>query len=121
MRTKIQAMAVAAALLTGFGAISVFSQEDHGKMGKMAGKKMSHDEMMAKMEKMSTEDKAAMIDKMPVKDKKAAMKTSGMDVSKMSAKEKAEMFDKMPMDQQMTMMSAKESKNGKMGKHTSDK
>ena len=105
MRTKLQAIVVATGLLASLVTVSVLGQtEDHSKMGKMSGTKMSHDEMVAKIDKMSPDDKAAMIDKMSVKDKKAAMKTSGKAMSKMSAKEKADMFDNMPTDKKMTMM-----------------
>lgn len=105
MHKKILIIAAATGLLAGLATVSVFAQTaDHSKMGKMSGTQMSHDDMMAKMDKMSKDDKAALIDKMSVKDKKSAMKTSGHDVSKMSADEKADMFDKMPMDKKMAMM-----------------
>ena len=120
MRTNIQALVVLTGLLASSATLPAFGQTaDHSKMGNMSGTKMSHDEMIAKMDKMSKGDKAALIDKMSVKDKKAAMKTSGQDVSKMSAQDKADMFDKMPMDKKMTMMMAAGSmmqKGGKMGK-----
>lgn len=119
MRTKLQTIAVATALLVSLAEVSTFAQDDHGKMGKMSGTKMSHDEMVAKIDKMSVDDKAALIDKMPAKDRMAAMKASGHDASKMSAQGKSEMFDKMPMDTKMTMMMASDSmmqKGGKMGK-----
>ena len=119
VRTKLQAIMVATGLLASLATVPVFGQTaDHSKMGKMSGTKMSHDEMMAKIDKMSTDDKAAMIDKMSVKDKKAATKTSGQDVSKMSAQEKADMFDKMPMEKKMAMMTdgSMMQKGGKMGK-----
>lgn len=125
MRTKIQAVVIATGLLAILATAPAFGQtDDHskmgkmGKMGKMSGKKMSHDEMVAKMDKMSTDDKAAMIDKMPAKDKMAAMKSAGQDASKMSAQDKADMFDKMPMDKKMAMMTggSKMHKGGKMGK-----
>ncbi len=122
MRTRIQAIGVGAGLRAGLAAVPGFGQvEDHSKMGTMSGAKMSHDEMIAKMDKMSKDDKAALIDKMPVKDKQAAMKTSGQDVSKMSAQQKADMFDKMPEEKKMTMMMAAGSmthKGGKAGKGT---
>ena len=125
MRKRIQAIAVAAGLMASLAAVPVFGQsEDHSKMGKMSGTKMSHDEMIEKMDKMSKDDKAALIDKMPVKDKQAAMKTSGQDVSKMSAQQKADMFDKMPMEKKMTMMMAAGSmthKGEKASKGTTDK
>lgn len=119
MRTKIQAVVIATGLLAILATAPAFGQtDDHSKMGKMSGKKMSHDEMVAKMDKMSTDDKAAMIDKMPAKDKMAAMKTAGQDAAKMSAQDKADMFDKMPMDKKMAMMTggSKMHKGGKMGK-----
>lgn len=119
MRRKLRAIVVATALFASLAIIPVFAQEDHSKMGKMSGTKMSHDEMIAKMDAMSTNEKAAMIDKMPVKDRTAAMKASGQNSSKMSAQAKADMFDKMPMDTKMTMMMAGDSmtqKGGKMGK-----
>ena len=117
MRTKIQAMLVATGLLASL-AMPAFAQEDHGKMGKMSGMKMSHEEMMAKIEKMSADDKAAVVDKMSLKDKKAATKTAGKDVTKMSAEEKADMFDKLPMEKKMAMISEGPmmQKGGKMGK-----
>ena len=118
MHTKLKAIVVATGLLASLATVPVFGQaEDHGKMGKMSGTTMSHDEMVAKIDKMSTEDKAAMIDNMPVTDKTAANKTSGQDVSKMSAKRKADMFDKMPMDKKMAMMTGASmmQKRGKMG------
>lgn len=125
MRTKIPAIVLASSLLAGLATVPVFAQTpDHSKMGKMSGTKMSHDEMMAKIDKMSTDDKAAMIDKMAVKDKTAAMKTSGHDASKMSAQQKADMFDKMPVDKKMTMMMTQGSmthKGKKMGKGRMDK
>ena len=119
MRFKKQALVVVTALVASLAISPVFAQEDHSKMSKMAGTKMSHDEMIAKMDKMSVDDKAALIDKMPTKDKTAAMKASGHDMSKMSAQAKADMFDKMPMDTKMTMMMGGDSmmqKGGKMGK-----
>lgn len=124
MRRKLRAIVVATALFASLAIIPVFAQEDHSKMGKMSGTKMSHDEMMAKMDKMSADDKAAVIDKMSVKDKKAATKTSGQDMSKMSAQQKADMFDKMPVDKKMTMMMTHGSmthKGKKMAKGTMDK
>lgn len=112
----MQAILITTCLLA--AAMPVFAQEDHGKMGKMSGMKMSHDEMMARIEKMSTDDKAALIDKMPVKDKQAATKTAGKDVTKMSAQEKADMFDKMPMEKKMAMINGGPmmQKGAKMGK-----
>ena len=66
MHTKIQAVVIATGLLAILATAPAFGQtDDHskmGKMGKMSDKKMSHDEMVAKMDKMSTDDKAAMID-----------------------------------------------------------
>ena len=124
MRTKIQTIVFAAVLLAGYAAAPLFSQAgEHGKMGKMAGKKMSHDEMVAKIEKMSTDDKAALIDKMPAKDRMAAMKASGQDAANMSAQQKADMFDKMPLDKKMTMIGkGSMMHNGKkMGKGATDK
>ena len=117
MRTKIHALMVVTGLLASLE-IPVFAQENHSKMGKMSGMKMSHDEMMARIEKMSTDDKAALIDKMPVKDKQAATKTAGKDVTKMSAQEKADMFDKMPMEKKMAMINGGPmmQKGAKMGK-----
>ena len=117
MLTKLHAIVIATALLVGWAAVPVFAQEDHSKMGKMFGTKMSHDEMVAKMDAMSTDDKAAMIDKMPAKDRMAAMKAAGQNASKMSAQGKADMFDKMPMDKKMTMMMA----GGPMMKKGGDK
>lgn len=119
MRTKLQAIGVATALLVSLAAVPTFAQDDHSKMGKMSGTKMSHAEMVSKIDKMSVDDKAAIIDEMPAKDRMAAMKASGHDASKMSAQGKADMFDKMPMDTKMTMMMAHDSmmqKGGKMGK-----
>jgi hypothetical protein len=124
MRMKIQMIVVATALLVGVGTVPVFGQTDeHGKMSgmKMTGKKMSHDEAMAAIDKMSVDDKAAMVDKMSAKDKAAATKTAGHDMSKMSAQDKADMFDKMPMDKKMSMMNGdstmhKGGMSGKMGK-----
>ena len=121
MRTKLQAIAVAAVVMASLTTMPVFAQEDHSKMGKMSGTKMSHDEMIAKMDAMSTDDKAALIDKMPAKDRMAAMKAAGQNASKMSTQGKADMFDKMPMDKKMTMMMAdgpmmQKGKMGKMGK-----
>ncbi len=125
MRSKIQAMVMSTAMLASLVAMPVFAQtEDHSKMGKMSGTKMSHDEMVAKMAKLSRDDKAALVDKMSAKDKQAAMKTSGQDVSRMSAQEKADTFDKMPMDKKMAMMMNDGSmmhKGEKMGKGTMDK
>ena len=119
MRTQLQAIVVATGLLASLATVSVLGQtEDHSKMGKMSGTTMSHDEMVAKMDKMSTEDKAGMIDKMSATDKAAAKKASGHDMSKMSAKEKADMFDNMPMDKKMAMMAGGSTmqKGGNMGK-----
>ena len=121
MRKNIQTIAVATALLAGLTTTPIFGQgaQDHSKKGKMSGKKMSHEEMTAKLDKMSAEEKAAMIDKMPAKEKMAAMKTAGQESSKMSAKDKADMFDKMPADKKMKMMRSHEPmmhKGGKMGK-----
>ena len=125
MKTKmnLRVLAVATGLLACLVPAPGFGQtEDHSKMGKMSGTKMSgnkmtHEEMVAKMDKMSTDDKAAMIDKMPSKDKMAAMKMSGHEGTSMSAQEKADMFDKMPMDKKMSMMSGGSMmhKGGKMG------
>jgi hypothetical protein len=117
MHMKIQTIIVAAGLLANLATVSVFAQKTD-KISATTGSKMSHDEMMAKIDKMSTDDKAVMIDKMPTKDKTAAMKTSGQDVSKMSVQEKADMFDKMPMDKKMAMMTGGSMmhKGGKMGK-----
>ena len=119
MRMKLQAIAVAAVVMASLMTMPVFAQEDHSKMGKMSSTKMSHDEMIAKMDKMSVDDKATLIDKMPAKDRMAAMKSAGQEAGKMSAQAKADMFDKMPMDTKMTMMMAGDSmmqKGGKMGK-----
>lgn len=119
MFKKIQAMVLVAGLAAVGATTTAFAQSDHSKMGKMAGKKMSHEEMMAKMDKMSAEEKATLIDKMPAKEKTAAMKAAGQDPGNMSSQDKAAMFDKMPADQKMKMMMAKESmmhKGGKMGK-----
>ena len=118
MFKKIQAMVLLAGLVAVCTTTAV-AQSDHTKMGKMAGTKMSHDEMMAKMDKMSTDEKATLIDKMPAKEKSSAMKAAGQDAGKMSSQDKADMFDKMPADKKMKMMMAKESmmyKGGKMGK-----
>ena len=124
MRTKVQTIVFGAVLLAGFTAAPLFSQaEEHGKMGKMSGKKMSHEEMVAKIEKMPTNDKAALIDKMPVKDRIAAMKASGQDAANMSSQQKADMFDKMPLDKKKMMMGkGSMMHNGKkMGKGATDK
>ena len=125
MRMKLVTLVFATALLAGLATAPLFAQaEDHSKMGKMSGKEMSHDEMVAKMDKMSTNDKAALIDKMPAKDRMAAMKASGHDSGRMSAQQKADMFDKMPADKKMTMMmgaGAMMHKGKKMGKGTNDK
>lgn len=124
MRTKMQTILVATGLLASFAIVPLFSQTaDHSKMGKMSGAKMSHEEMIARLDKMSTDDKAALIDKMPAKERMAAMKASGHDGSEMSAQQKADMFDKMPMDKKMTMMMAQDSmmdKGKKMGKKKMD-
>ena len=127
MHTKIRAIVVATGLIASLATVPVFGQTadqaDHSKMGKMSGTKMSHDEMVAKMDKMSPDDKAGLIDKMSVKDKKAAMATSKQDVSKMSVQEKADMFDKLPTDKKMTMMGGGSTMHngGKMGKGKMDK
>lgn len=119
MRTKTLALMIVIGLFASLE-MPVFAQEDHSKMGKMSGMKMSHEEMMAKIEKMSTEDKVAVVDKMSLKDKKAATKTAGKDVMKMSAEEKSDMFDKLPMEKKMAMTSegSMMQKGGKMGKST---
>lgn len=117
-------LVVATGLLASVAAVPAVGQMMGGeKMGKMSGTNMSHDEMMAKIDKMSTDDKAAAIDKMPAKDKVVATKTSGHDMSKMSTQEKADMFDAMPMDKKMSMMSGRSPmhKGGKMGKGKMDK
>ncbi len=117
MRRALQMIVIATGLIGSLATVPVFSQtEDHSKMGKMSGTKMSHEEMTARIDKMSTDDKAALVDKMSVKDKKAAMKTPGQDVSKMSVQEKADMFDKMPDDMKMTTMMQQGGKMGNMGK-----
>jgi hypothetical protein len=119
MFKKIQAMVLVTGLLAVGSTTAAFAQSDHGKMGKMSGTKMSHEEMMAKLDKMSVEEKTTLIDKMPVKEKTAAMKAAGQDPGKMSSQDKAAMFDKMPAEQKMKMMMAKGSmmhKGGKMGK-----
>lgn len=121
MRTRIQVIVVTVGLLAGVAAMPVVAQMDHSKMGQKSGMKMSHEEMVAKLDKMSTDDKAALVDKMSVTDKKAAMKTSGHDVNKMSAAEKADMFDKLPMDKKMTMMMQKDGKTGHTGMGKMDK
>jgi hypothetical protein len=98
---------VASSLLASLGTVPVFGQTpDHGKMGKMAGTKILHDEMIGKM---STDDKATLIDEMPTRDRVAQMKASGHVTSKMSSQQKADMFDKMPMDKKMSMMMAHQS------------
>lgn len=84
--------------------------------GKKMTSKMSHQDMMDKMDKMSADEKAAMFDKMSAADKMHATKMAGHDMSKnsskermemmgkMTAQEKADMFDKMPMEKRMSMM-----------------
>lgn len=119
MFKTIQAIVLAAGLVVVGVTTTAFAQSDHSKMGKMGGTKMSHEEMMAKVDKMSAEEKAMLIDKMPAKEKTVAMKAAGQDAGKMSTQDKANMFDKMPADKKMKMMMANESmthKGGKMGK-----
>ena len=125
---NIQAWMIAAALLTGTASLPALAQstDDHSKMSKSSGMKMSHDEMMAKMDKMSSDDKMMMIDKMSSKDRMAAMKMAGMDSSKMmSSDEKSAMWDKMTSEKKMKMMMAQDPtmhKSGKMDKmHDMDK
>lgn len=118
MLKKIMTITLTAGLLASMATTMAFAQSDHGKMGKMSGTKMSHEEMMAKVDKMSADEKATLVDKMPAKEKSSAMKAAGQDASKMSSQDKADMFDKMPADQKMKMMMGKKSmmhKGGKMG------
>jgi hypothetical protein len=110
MRRKTQLAVVTVGLLGGLGVSSAFAQSADDKTmsdDKMAGDKMpakmSHKQMMDKMNAMSAADKAAMFDKM-------------------SEQDKADMFDKMPMEKRMAMMKADSAMKSKMmGHDTMDK
>src|SRR5665213_4016633 len=117
MRKRIKMILAAAGIVTAF-AISpaVARPTQDSKMSDGSGSKMSHQQMMDKMDKLTADDKAAMYDRMSNRDKMAAMKMSGHDMNKMSHKESMDMmgkmstedkagaFDKMPMEKRMTMM-----------------
>jgi hypothetical protein len=117
MRKRIGTALVAAGLFSGLAVIPAFAQDQSTMSdGKMAGGKVSHQQMMDKMNSMSADDKAAMFDKMAPKDQMSAMKMSGHDMgkmshqemmdsmSKMSAQDKAAAFDKMPTSKKMAAM-----------------